>query len=182
MPSQPGSQAALFSFVDSLFQSSDQGLITRDLLQTLFQQWGNTIGAQMEWTGSLADDLEQIAKTLHSLGLVRVFEPLNTQADKPQILVMRCLFSRYISSPRLAKQLPHFRIVPSLVNGLLDAAGHSFQVTEQPGPALRQDEYILALELATRSQPGPLISDSIEPKGFQFIDLIEAPNTPGANE
>ncbi|MCB9644397.1 MAG: hypothetical protein H6728_15095 [Myxococcales bacterium] len=142
-----GGNEVFFSFLRSLMESVDQKIITQEQFRTLVRQWGVSLAQQALLEKDLLVALEQLAELFSVMGLVRVFEPAQTDENEtPMILVMRCMTSRILFPSRRQKSLPIENIIPLLLEGALDSVGHAFHVIQDNKDALHGDEYILRLE------------------------------------
>ncbi len=142
-----GGNEVFFSFLRSLMESVDQGTLTLDQYRTLLRQWGASMARQLPLERDLMTALEQLAELFSVMGLVRVFEPAETDHNtRPSILVMRCMISRVLFPLRRQKGLPTENVLALLIEGALDSVQMPFRVTFDNQDALHGDEYILHLE------------------------------------
>lgn len=140
-----GGNGTLFSLLVSMMQMMDEHTLTMELFQQVVRNWGASYSSSFPKGRTLEEDLDAVSDVLRMLGLVRIFEPHPNSENTRQILVMRCLFSRYVSRIRIQKCLPSIRVLPLFVEGLLTALGHPYDILEKDAPNLRIDEYILVV-------------------------------------
>ncbi|MCK6509904.1 hypothetical protein L6R29_08070 [Myxococcota bacterium] len=142
-----GGNEVFFSFLRSLMESIDQGVLTIDQYRAILRQWGASLARQLPLERDLMAALEQLAEVFSVLGLVRVFELAQTDIHaRPSILVMRCMISRVLFPARRQMGLPTENVLALLIEGALDSVQLPFRVSCDDRDALHGDEYILHLE------------------------------------
>lgn len=169
-----GGNGPLFSLLLSMLESCDAGHISHGMFGLIVRNWGEHLGKQMPLSGELEHDLDMTAALLRTMGFVRVFEPHEPTDDSSgptQILVMRCLFSRYVNKARVKEESKANRILPLFVDGILRAGNHGVRVEVAPGPFLRPDEYILSLRPAAASSRPNIVAPG-EPKATPAPDNV----------
>lgn len=145
---QVGGNEVFLSFLQALWTELDKKNAPPGFNRSLVRTWGEQIGLRAGLTGVFFDDLDRVAHTLRLMGLVRIFEPLENRGNELDILVLRCLVSRYVQAPRTQKQMPFRPFLSQFVQGILQSAGHAVEVTESQDTLLRTDEQILTIKLS----------------------------------
>jgi hypothetical protein len=146
-----GGNEVFFSFMQTLQEGIDQGILDVAAYEALVRRWGEVLGARARLPRSLGPALNRISDMLSTLGLVRVFEPSDVKNGEGQVMVLRCLAGRYLDAPRARQRKPRGPcLVRLLVEGALKAAGVDRAVAESRRGMLRADECMLTI-----SAPAP---------------------------
>jgi hypothetical protein len=141
-----GGNEVFFSFMQTLQDGIDQGILDAAAYEALVRRWGEVLGARARLPGSLGPALNRISELLSTLGLVRVFEPSDVKNGEGKVMVLRCLAGRYLDAPRARQHKPRGPcLIRLLVEGALRAAKLEHAVSESRRGMLRSDECILSI-------------------------------------
>ena len=140
-----GGNEVFFSFLRTIMRAIDRGVLEAEAFESIVRDWGVSLAEGIGLSDRIEVALDQIAEMLSILGLVRVFEPAENNKGEYQVLVLRCMTSRYVGAYRNHQKLPTWNIIPLILEGALGAIGLRYQVTEIKDGMLHSDEYILHL-------------------------------------
>jgi hypothetical protein len=140
-----GGNELFFSFLGALLHAVDREDLTQATVASIIREWGQSLGKRLDLPQEVGPALDLVSQTLSIMGLVRVFEPADSDANSIRAMTLRCLAGRYVGSARTRLGQPYHWPVGPLLEGMLAAGGIDVQVSFDKSGMLRNDECILSL-------------------------------------